>query len=204
MIHDLKTLSNSSNLSISSSAQTVQSGIQKAALSPQAIKGARDSFEKAKQHTANLNMSGISQQGAVDNPSAYLRDLTNSEKPMSSFATNKELSRYMNDVNQDVMTHAGELNRRLTEAAKDPDLKRKDMNEKEKQREEEIKKLQEELEEAKDKSAWAFFGSIFGGDVIGSFEIQQAMSKYTQASAMASAIHKKDDESKNEIIKKLG
>lgn len=123
---------------------------------------------------------------------------------MSSFTTNQELSKYMNDVNQDVMKDAGELNRRLTNAAKDPESKRKEMNEKVKDMEEEIKKLQEELEEAKDKGAWDLFASLFGDDQgLMAFEIQQTMSDYNQASAMASAIHKKDDDAKNEIIKKI-
>lgn len=205
MIHDLKALSVSSNLSVASGAQTVQSGIQKAAGSPQAIKEARDSFETAKQSAANINMSSISQQAAVDNPSIYLQHLTSSAKPMSSFATNQELSKYVNDVNQDVMKHAGELNRQLTNAAKDPESKRKELNEKVKDMEEEIKKLQAELEEATDKGAWDFFAGLFGDDQGSTnFELQQTMSNYNQASAMASAIHKKDDDAKNEIIKKIG
>lgn len=75
------------------------------------------------------------------------------------------------------------------------------MNEKVKDMEEEIKKLQEE---AKDKGAWDLFASLFGDDQgLMAFEIQQTMSDYNQASAMASAIHKKDDDAKNEIIKKI-
>ncbi len=173
MINNLKASSFAASTAISSGQEAVNSGIQKAAVSPARIAAARDSFEMAaKQSTSELNLPTMSQPATVDDPVAYLNRAAQYGKAISAHAQNQDLLKLWGDPHRDLSADVNELTQGLAKSVKNawldqlrPTDKRKELQEDIKKQQEEIKRLQEELQEASDRSSFdEFVGSLFGDD----------------------------------------
>ncbi len=196
MINDIKSSSFSASTAISSGQQAVDSGIQKAAISPVGIATARDSFEiAAKQSAFETNPTTMAQPASVDEPVGYLNRASEYGKAISAHAQNQDLLRLMSDPNLDLTAGVNELNEGvknvLKEALKPGEGQRKDLQEEIKKKQEEMKRLQAELEEASDKSgAWDVFKNFFGDD---GGQAEQTGSIFVELSRYT-AIKKDDDD----------
>lgn len=195
MINDIKSSSFAANTAISSSQESVNSGIEKAAATSAGIAAVRDSFQMvATQSSVQANTTMIAQPATIDEPGQYLNHAIENGRTISSYVQNQDLLPLMSDPNLDFSAGVKEFNDGFTKSIKDAlqggvraGEKRKDLQEKIKEKQEEIKKLQEELEEASDKNGWDDFVNFLGSDS-GQGEVSMIadLSRYT-------AIKKDDD-----------
>jgi hypothetical protein len=206
MTQDIRGAARSSNPILSSSFQSVQSGIQKVASTQGGIAAVKDSFAVATASKAEVNIPP-SQRGVIENPSAYTERATSSGLKISAFSSNQELQKNFNDPKLDLMDKASQLNQSVFEHIKKMSDKREDLNNSAKELQERLKDLQEELKEGSDNDPFDLFRSFFGDDsgesALSQFQIQELMSDYNQAESLASSVQKKKDDVSNEILKNV-